>query len=37
LLARGADPAARDAAGLTARELADRMGATEAAARLRQP
>jgi len=34
LLARGADPSARDAAGLTARELADRMGATEAAARL---
>ena len=34
LLARGADPAARDAAGLTAAELAKRMGAAEAEAKL---
>ncbi len=34
LLARGADPEARDAAGLTARDLADGMGAADTAARL---
>ncbi len=36
LLARGADAEARDAGGLTARDLADRMGATQTAAKLRR-
>jgi uncharacterized protein len=36
LLARGADKGARDAAGMTAQDLADRMGAANTAARLRQ-
>ena len=36
LLARGGDPEARDAAGLTARDLAEKMGAADTAARLAQ-
>ncbi len=36
LLARGADPTARDAAGMSPQDLADRMGATNTAAQLRQ-
>jgi hypothetical protein len=36
LLQRGADPAARDAAGMTALEAAHKMGAPETARRLEQ-